>query len=496
MSNMGDSPHSANNYRRSKKGKPQKATDDSSDGLTRGGGKAKVPPPGRALKKNQPMFLAQLSEQSESETEEPPPPARKGGAKAKVPPPGRARKKKQPMFLAQLSEQSESETEEPPPAKKKKSCNNSPRLSGQLSSETTESERGGDSDDDDYDDGKVPTVEKRSFYRGPVWERIQASRNKEILKIRKKQKEMEEDPDYLEEEDEWHENESALELDAEGGKKRYRAKKELDSQCMWKDKDGKVAITKFAYNPERSVDSNDVVQILGAKALSLSNDDIDKVIEWFMQLKVNAGNYMRDRIIEEIIINARKENLGFDRLSDLADAWAQDMTGEEREKMGETLERLQKTGFFSSTKGVGTVGWQQILEKEFMDKNGLVYLEDEANVKKLGCLAKQATRSKNDLRKTMRQKGKLAHGMIFTARRVTVKGTGARYKREATAKTFVRASEKLMTGRKGGAEARKTKKVVMVDPKKVSLFVIKLGSLLLTNLCCIAFFLSLRKRIC
>ena len=115
-------------------------------------------------------------------------------------------------------------------------------------------------------------------------------------------------------------------------------------------------------------------------------------------------------------------------------------------------------GFFGKRKGLGQLTWQQELENEFMEKCGLVYFDDEKKMKRVGCIARLATRMRNNINKNMQVKGKKKHGQIFTRRSETgarkVRGRGS----TAVADVIVRDSEKLESYRKGGITVEKKKR--------------------------------------
>ena len=73
-------------------------------------------------------------------------------------------------------------------------------------------------------------------------------------------------------------------------KQRNRAMKVLDGSCMLKQ-NGYILLSKYAFDPEGNVRESNVRQILGVRALQLPKEDIKKLLQWFSQLKIHAGNF-------------------------------------------------------------------------------------------------------------------------------------------------------------------------------------------------------------
>jgi hypothetical protein len=287
---------------------------------------------------------------------------------------------------------------------------------------------------------------------------------------RARREELRKDPDYDgKEEDNNDEASEASGVEQEARvQQRYRAVRDLDSDCMSRDSNGMIAISKFSYNPEKKVKVDNVRQILGSRANTLTEEEIEEIIAWFRQLKVNAGAFCRERILAEVMNNARKEKVGYSSLRDIRDAWARASTNEELETMGKLIDKLLREGYFQDCVGFRDTSWKYKLEKELMEKFELAYLPEEEEYKELGCMARQASRSMSDVRKSLLKKGRRVHGKIVTKRRPTRKNKGESYNRKDKASkefvpSYVRESEKLNTAPKKEGSARTRKS----GPKKL-----------------------------
>jgi predicted RNA-binding protein YlxR (DUF448 family) len=243
---------------------------------------------------------------------------------------------------------------------------------------------------------------------------------------------------------------------------------ELDSDFLEKNKDGKIAVSREAFHPEKETDA-DPKRVLGKD----SRVDLEQFEHWMKALKKNAGKFCRKRVIQEILENCRSQSLGYNTLGDIRNSWAKAKTEEDRLLVGKKIAGMLDSGYFEDTNGFTKVKWKFKLEAEFMEKHGFVYLSEDED--KLGCFGKQASRAMVDVRKLIYKKGKREHGTIVSKRRPTLKNTGGSYHRklEPPNKTFVeeyiRKSESLPTGRKQkGESGNKKTKPRMVDISKVS----------------------------
>jgi hypothetical protein len=238
-----------------------------------------------------------------------------------------------------------------------------------------------DNDDDDEESAAIPTC-KRKDYRSAEWIAGRERNSQKKKKRRAEQRAMEADPDYWEVEEEV----SDLEDDLAGtGENQKNTKVKLDNNCMpqWMTDSGKIAISKFNLEPEKGVKREDVVQLLGSKAKQMREDDIERVIRWFTQLKFLTHGFMRERITEEILKNSDDLGLGWNKIKDLQDAWANSTN---LEQTAETLVGIVEGVFFSKRRGLGALNWQEELEVEFMAKYDLVYSDEEKKMKKRGAL--------------------------------------------------------------------------------------------------------------
>jgi hypothetical protein len=312
---------------------------------------------------------------------------------------------------------------------------------------------------------------------------------KQLAKKKERRRELRNDPDWKEKQRAAAE-EKRLAEDAkddcsemsgveEEPKKRYRYRKveELCSDFLPKNRDGKVVLSKGTYNPEKGVRDASPLEVLRQEI-----EDINGFDHWMEQLKCNAGEFCKKRIIEEILENAKTLLTGYHTIGDIRDAWAEATTNEEQVKVGKVIDALFREGYFEERKGFKNTEWKFRIEKEVMEKYGLVYFADDQKTHDIGCFAKQASRSAVDIRKQIFKKGKKAHGKIVSKRRATRKHEGGRYDRKVEppnkvfVNEYVRESEKLQTARKSNEKEQVVKpRGKIVDLTKVKSFVIVFG---------------------
>ena len=157
---------------------------------------------------------------------------------------------------------------------------------------------------------------------------------------------MEADPDY------WEVGEEVSDLEDAGmGENPKNTKETIDNSCMsqWMTESGKIAISKFNLEPEKGVKREDVVQLLGSKAKQMTEDDIERVIRWVTQLKFLTHGFMKERITEEILNNSDNLGLGWTKIKDLQEAWA-NLTN--LEQTAKTLVGIVEGVFFFKTKRI------------------------------------------------------------------------------------------------------------------------------------------------
>jgi hypothetical protein len=130
--------------------------------------------------------------------------------------------------------------------------------------------------------------------------------------------------------------------------------------------------------------------------------------------------------------NIRAMEMDFQSLEDVERAWAE-ASGDSLLDLGSMITKMLGSGSF------GSDNWKFEIEKEFMDKHDLVYLKSEARIKTMGCIAKAATRAKNDVKRPLDRKGKESHGMVVSRRgpTVTEKDDNCRRQRKKKSKSFV-----------------------------------------------------------
>ena len=283
--------------------------------------------------------------------------------------------------------------------------------------------------------------------------------------------EEEEEEEEAEEEDEDNENdnknnktrdkEEEEDQDSLKSRERYRKPGKFNNDNMKKNVRGKVEISRYAYDPEAKVTSANVVQILGSQAVRMSDQEKRKAVKWFRNLKMMVGIFCRDRIIEETVTNCRKKKLAFKSLEDLQNLWLNADSDKKRQEAAEVINDAMDEGYFK-TSSKSKTAWKFDLEKEVFEKFDLEYLPIDGQL--LGCLAKHASRSKNDVRKRIQEPGKKKHGYIITKK--AAKGVRVR---RGHGKVVVRRSEKRTTTNSDLASSNLPSRVPAAQPAPGSL---------------------------
>ena len=254
--------------------------------------------------------------------------------------------------------------------------------------------------------------------------------------------------------------------------KRSREKKDLDYSMMKKNKDGNVEVSRMAYRPEYAISDAMVRQHLGNRAASMSSIEIQKVKEWFEQIKIHVGDFMRERVGHEVLKNAKDQELDYKTVVDLQKAWGEATDDETLLSLAQTIDELLSTRYFGSGK------WTAQLEEEAMKKFGIEYINNEGRLRK-GCFNKQASRARADVSRRISRLGKKKHGMIVS-RRGPNRKEGERKKRRKSRvpkshlqfqDEFLRPSDTRGGGDKEetNSDSRRKKKGKMVDISKVSM---------------------------
>ena len=224
---------------------------------------------------------------------------------------------------------------------------------------------------------------------------------------------------------------------------------------MPKNANGKVEISRFAYDPELKVTSANIVQILGSLAVRMTEEQKKKAVIWFRNLKIKVGIFCRDRIMDEILKNCKAKGLPLNTSKDLQNLWLNADTGVKREEAADAINDAMEVGYFK-TSSKSKTNWKYPMEAEVMENFKLEYLPNEGQL--LGCLARHATRSMNDVRKKIQEPGRKKHGFIITR-----KCPRGMLSKRGKGKVVVRLSEKKSDT---GPEAR-IESTITRDPSTV-----------------------------
>ena len=128
---------------------------------------------------------------------------------------------------------------------------------------------------------------------------------------------------------------------------RNRSKKEIDYTMMEKNERDNVEISRQAYKPENAISDEMVLLHLGNRSLDLTADEIQQVKEWFEQIKVHVGDFMRERICQEVLKNAEDLELDFNTISEIQRAWRDAEDDENMMSLAKTIDELLLSGYFT-----------------------------------------------------------------------------------------------------------------------------------------------------
>jgi hypothetical protein len=226
---------------------------------------------------------------------------------------------------------------------------------------------------------------------------------------------MEQDPTYEPPDEEEEEVDEEDDGDGHGEliKTRNRAKRPWSNECMNANEDGIVEISRLGFPVDHEVTEESVRVVLGTKVSQMTHLQIETTIDWYKQLKVQAGNYFKDRAVEDLLYNATQLGVPFKNVEAIKTRWKECQTEEELETMGSAITRMKKEFRFGKVNGVE---WKIRVEAEFMAEYKLAYLRNEFGKKVLGCIARQATRSQNDLGRRLNCVGQTKHKCIISKR--------------------------------------------------------------------------------
>jgi hypothetical protein len=154
---------------------------------------------------------------------------------------------------------------------------------------------------------------------------------------------------------------------------------------------GLVEISRLAFSPNNEVSKESVLEVLGVKARGMTPETVD----WYVQLKIHATNYCKDRARQDLLSNAAELGLKVHNVAEIQKRWKACKTREELETMGKVIHEMRYELRFD--KDVNNIPWKVRMETEFMKEHNLVYLDKEVEKEVLGCIARQATNAKNSI---------------------------------------------------------------------------------------------------
>jgi hypothetical protein len=146
---------------------------------------------------------------------------------------------------------------------------------------------------------------------------------------------------------------------------------------------GRVRISKFSYHPEYAVKDDTVLQLIGPRAIDMSEQLKKNTIQWYKQLKVQAGMFCKHRIGEEIVSNCARLGYEWEGIPDIQAAWAGLDSQEERDIVGPKIHRVLKEGYFERRAVPKKSNWKYKLEEELLDRFQLEYLPEEVDLKRM-----------------------------------------------------------------------------------------------------------------
>jgi hypothetical protein len=205
-------------------------------------------------------------------------------------------------------------------------------------------------------------------------------------------------------------------------RRRNRAKKPWSNSCMqqFKNAAGLIEISWLSFS-ENEVTEITVRVLLGTKVSQMNPDKISKTVDWYKQLKVQASNYCKDQAVEDLLYGASQIGIPFKNIEAIKSRWKECSTTDDLLRMGQLISRMQIKYQILSQKGDPNT-WNVKLETDFMKHYNLACLPNEFPKKILGCIAKQAARSMNDLGRRMNCVGQTKHKQIVTKRTANLGG--------------------------------------------------------------------------
>jgi hypothetical protein len=119
--------------------------------------------------------------------------------------------------------------------------------------------------------------------------------------------------------------------------------------------------------------------------------------------------------VEDLLYGASQIGVPFKNIEAIQTRWKECSTTEDLLRMGQLISQMHSKYQLFSQKGDPNK-WKVKLETDFMKHYNLAYLPSKFPKKLLGCIAKQTTRSMNDLGHRMNCVGQTKHKQILSKR--------------------------------------------------------------------------------
>jgi hypothetical protein len=233
---------------------------------------------------------------------------------------------------------------------------------------------------------------------------------------------------------------------------------------MPKNEKGLVKISKLLFNPETSQDNTvDVIAagFLGEVIHNYSEENKVLCKNWCKNLKIELSKAAKLKIIQEMIKNAQTFGYPWMVIQDIQEAWLDACLPKQRDDVGKKILQCSTKGYFRDCSESLSTSWKYTLKGDMMRLFNLVYLNDK-HVGRVGCIARQASRSKNDVLKRIMISGKKRHHHIATRRAAVASADTREQDRKRAAGDFtsyVRPSIGKMTVESIHMEPGSSKKV-------------------------------------
>ena len=168
-----------------------------------------------------------------------------------------------------------------------------------------------------------------------VQRRLERVRLKKKKEVRERQDNLDRNYDPNQEEDNVSDEPLGSEVDVEQEEELEQEEEEVTDDCMKKDRDGYVLISRYLYDPGSGLTKE-------AVSMVMENATADeKIIEtrqkWTNRFRKHCGDWNRDRVIEKILENSDDLGLEYDTIEDIQDEWEGATTEEKRQEIGKQL---------------------------------------------------------------------------------------------------------------------------------------------------------------